>query len=58
MNDIRLKKVNDIVELRKRTKIEKEKREQRKIEEARELQMKKIEFQQSKERILKARMRS
>ena len=58
LNDIRLKKVKDIVELRKKTKIEKEKREQRKLVEAQELAVKRMEFQQSKERIFRARMKS
>lgn len=39
-----MKKVKDIVELRKRTKIERERREQRKLEEAHELAVRRMEF--------------
>lgn len=43
-NDMRLKKVHDIVELRRRTKVEREKREQRKLQEAAELEQRRRRF--------------
>lgn len=50
-NDVRLKKVNEIVELRRRTKLEREKREERKLQEAREMQERRLRFQKSREKL-------